>query len=238
MSTHISAAPGQIADKVLLPGDPLRAKYISEKFLEDAECINEIRGMHGYTGSYKGQKITVMATGMGTPSLMIYMTELCRDYGAKKFIRIGTCGAVKEDLKVGDLVISTATSTTSGINLYDLPGTFAPAADFELADRAYHLAKDAGIPFAVGTTLCNDHFYVDNKKEYSRQWAKYGILASEQEGVGLYSVAAREGVQALMLLTIVVNLYHPEYQMSAEQKEKGLDQMILIGLDTLIAESN
>ena len=234
MSMHISARPGEIAERVLMPGDPMRAKYIAEKYLQNAVCINEIRGMYGYTGEWKGQKVTVMASGMGTPSLMIYMTEFCREYGAKRVVRIGTCGAVKESLQVGDLVISTATSTTSGINLYDLPGTFAPAADFELADRAYHLAEEAGICPAVGTTLCNDHLYVDNKAEYSRIWERYGILASEQEGAGLYTVAAQEGVQALMLLTVVINLYHPEIEMSSEMKEKGLAQMITLGLDTLL----
>ena len=141
MSTHISAQPGQIAPKVLMPGDPLRAKYIAEKFLADPVCINEIRGMHGYTGRYKDQPVTVMASGMGTPSLMIYMTELCRDYKVREFVRIGTCGAVRESLKVNDLILSTATSTTSGINLYDLPGTFAPAADFDLSRRAWEQAK-------------------------------------------------------------------------------------------------
>ena len=234
MSMHISARPGEIAERVLMPGDPMRAKYIAENYLQNAVCINEIRGMYGYTGEWKGQKITVMASGMGTPSIMIYMTELCREYGAKRVVRIGTCGAVKESLQVGDLIISTAVSTTSGINLYDLPGTFAPAADFELADRAYHLAKEAGLSPVVGTTLCNDHLYVDHKAEYSRIWEKYGILASEQEGAGLYTVAAREGVRALMLLTVVINLYHPEIEMSSEMKEKGLDQMITLGLDTLL----
>ena len=235
MSTHISAQPGQIAERILMPGDPLRAKYIGEKFLKNPICINEIRGMYGYTGEYKGQKVTVMASGMGTPSLMIYMTELCRDYGAKEFVRIGTCGAVRESLKVGDLVMSTATSTTSGINLYDLPGTFAPAADFDLCRRAWEQAKKAGLTLHTGTTLCNDHFYVENKPEYSRKWEKWGILASEQEGVGLYSVAAREGVKALMLLTVVANLYHPERNvMTAEERERGLDRMISLGLDTLV----
>lgn len=234
MSTHIGALPGQIAEDVLLPGDPLRAKYIAENYLEDAVCINEIRGMYGYTGTYKGKKVTVMATGMGTPSLMIYMTELCRDYGAKRFIRIGTCGAVKESLNVGDLILSTGTSTTSGINLYNLPGTFAPVADFELAFKAANIAKERNINIATGTTLCNDHLYVDNKMEYSRKWEKYGILASEQEGVGLYSVAAREGVQAIMLLTVVINLYHPEIEMTSEQREKGLDDMITLALETLV----
>ena len=237
MSTHISAQPGQIAPKVLMPGDPLRAKYIAEKFLTDPVCINEIRGMYGYTGRYKGQPVTVMASGMGTPSLMIYMTELCRDYGAKEFVRIGTCGAVRESLKVNDLVLSTATSTTSGINLYDLPGTFAPAADFDLSRRAWEQAKKTGLTLHTGATLCNDHFYVEDKPAYSRKWEKWGILASEQEGVGLYSVAAREGVKALMLLTVVANLYHPEESvLTAQERERGLDRMILLGLDTLVSE--
>lgn len=234
MSTHISAKPGEIAEKVLMPGDPLRAKYIAETFLEDPVCINEIRGMSGFTGLYKGERVTVMASGMGTPSLMIYMTELCRYYGAKEFVRIGTCGAVRESLKVNDLVLSTATSTTSGINLYDLPGTFAPAADFDLARRAWERAKKAGLELHVGTTLCNDHFYVEDKPAYSRKWEKWGVLASEQEGVGLYSVAAREGVKALMLLTVASNLYHPEDDMPAEERERGLDRMIVLGLETLV----
>ena len=190
--------------------------------------------MYGCTGEYKGQRITVMASGMGTPSIMIYMTELCRDYGAKKFVRIGTCGAVRESLEAGDLILSTATSTTSGINLYDLPGTFAPAADFALARTAWEQVEKAGIRLVAGTTLCNDHFYVEDKPAYSRKWEKWGILASEQEGVGLYSVAAREGVQALMLLTVVANLYRPERNaMSPQERERGLDRMITPGLDTL-----
>lgn len=236
MSTHISAKPGEIAPRVLMPGDPLRARYIAEKFLESPACVNEIRGMYGFTGLYQGERVTVMASGMGTPSLMIYMTELCREYNARQFVRIGTCGAIRESLKVGDLILSTATSTTSGINLYDLPGTFAPAADFALARRAWAQAEKAGLTLHAGTTLCNDHFYVEDKPAYSRKWEKWGILASEQEGVGLYSVAAREGVQALMLLTVVANLYHPEDALSPQERERGLDRMILLGLDTLTAE--
>lgn len=236
MSTHISARPGEIAPKVLMPGDPLRARYIAEKFLESPACVNEIRGMYGFTGLYRGERVTVMASGMGTPSLMIYMTELCREYNARQFVRIGTCGAVRESLKVGDLILSTATSTTSGINLYDLPGTFAPAADFSLARRAWEQAEKAGLTLHAGTTLCNDHFYVEDKPAYSRKWEKWGILASEQEGVGLYSVAAREGVQALMLLTVAANLYHPEDALPPQERERGLDRMILLGLDTLAAE--
>ena len=155
MSMHIGAAPGDIAEDILMPGDPLRAKYIAETYLEDAVCVNEIRGMYGYTGTYKGKRITVFASGMGTPSLMIYMTELCREYGAKRFVRIGTCGAVKESLNPGDIIISTATSTTSGINLYDLPGIFAPAADLEMASMALQIAKNRSIPvFSWSAQAC------------------------------------------------------------------------------------
>lgn len=233
MGTHISAAPGQIAERVLIARRPPPGQVHRRKIPENPTCINEIRGMYGCTGEYKGQRITVMASGMGTPSIMIYMTELCRDYGAKKFVRIGTCGAVRESLEAGDLLLSTATSTTSGINLYDLPGTFAPAADFALARTAWEQAEKAGIRLAAGTTLCNDHFYVEDKPAYSRKWEKWGILASEQEGVGLYPVAAREGVQALMLLTVAANLYHPERNaMSPQERERGLDRMITLGLDT------
>ena len=144
---------------------------------------------------------------------------------------------MRESLKVNDLILSTATSTTSGINLYDLPGTFAPAADFDLSRRAWEQAKKAGLALHTGTTLCNDHFYVEDKPAYSRKWEKWGILASEQEGAGLYSVAAREGVKALMLLTVVANLYHPEEDvLTAQERERGLDRMILLGLDTLVSE--
>lgn len=235
MSLHINAKPGDIAPDVLMPGDPLRAKYIAETFLEDAFCFNELRGMYGYTGFYKGHRVSVMASGMGTPSLMIYMTELCREYGCKNFVRVGTAGAVREELEINDIVLSTATSTTSGINLYDLPGTFAPAADFGLLHKAWHAAQKEDCKVYVGTTLCNDHFYVENKPAYSRQWEKWQVLAAEQEGVGLYSVAAREGVNALMILNIVGNLYKPEKHMPAEEKERGLDKMIRIGLEALIS---
>ena len=175
---HISAEVGQIAEDVLLPGDPLRAKYIAETYLENPVCVNTIRNMLGYTGYYKGKRITVFATGMGIPSIMIYATELIREYGAKRLIRLGTSGAIRESLNVGDIVLSSAISTTSAINMYNLPGTFAPTADFELLDKAYHLAKNRGLNPYVGNTLSNDYLYVDNKPEYSRQWEKYGLLCS------------------------------------------------------------
>lgn len=234
MSMHISAEVGQIAEDVLLPGDPLRAKYIAETYLENPVCINTIRNMLGYTGYYKGKRITVFATGMGIPSIMIYATELIREYGAKRLIRLGTSGAIRESLNVGDIVLSSAISTTSAINMYNLPGTFAPTADFELLDKAYHLAKNRGLNPYVGNTLSNDYLYVDNKPEYSRQWEKYGLLCSEQEGAGLYTVAAKENVQALMISTIVVNLYRPDEELPPEVREKGLNDMIELALDTLL----
>lgn len=235
MSEHISARPGEIAASVLLPGDPLRAKYIAENYLEDPVLINTIRGMSGYTGKWNGKPVTVFPTGMGTPAMMIYATELVRDYGCQNLVRLGTCGGIQDDINVGDLIISTATSTTSGINLYDLPGTFAPAADFVLLQKAVNIARERNLPIHVGTTLCNDHYYVENKADYSRKWAKYGVLASEQEGVGLYTVAAREGARALMILDVAINLYRPEECQSAEEKEKGLDDLVRLGLDTVTA---
>lgn len=234
MSMHISAKPGEIAEDVLLPGDPLRAKYIAETYLENPVLVNTIRNMFGYTGYYKGKRITVFATGMGIPSIMIYATELIREYGAKRLIRLGTSGAIRESLYVGDIVLSSAISTTSGINLYNLPGTFAPTADFELLEKCYHVALDKGITPYVGNTLSNDYLYVDNKPEYSRQWEKYGLLASEQEGAGLYTVAAKENVKAMMISTIVVNLYRPDEELPPETREKGLNNMIEIALDTLV----
>lgn len=234
MSMHISAKPGEIAEDVLLPGDPLRAKYIAETYLENPVLVNTIRNMFGYTGYYKGQRITVFATGMGIPSIMIYATELIREYGAKRLIRLGTSGAIRESLNVGDIVLSSAISTTSGINLYNLPGTFAPTADFELLEKCYHVALDKGITPYVGNTLSNDYLYVDNKPEYSCQWERYGLLASEQEGAGLYTVAAKENVKAMMISTIVVNLYRPDEELPPETREKGLNNMIEIALDTLV----
>lgn len=234
MSMHIGAKSDEIAPEILLPGDPLRAQYIAEYYLEDAVCFNQIRGMYGYTGTYKGNRVSVMATGMGVPSLMIYATELCEEYGCKKLVRVGTSGAFLEDVQVGDMVLSMATSTTSAINLYNLPGIYAPVADFALLDKAYHFAMEQDYRVHVGNTICNDHFYIKNKLEFSKQWAEYGILASEQEGAGLYTVAALQGVQALMITTIVLNLYRPQEQMSAEVKERGLDQMVTVGLETLI----
>ena len=231
MSMHISAAPGEVAENVILPGDPLRARYIAEKYLEGAVRVNEIRNTWGYTGTYKGQRVSVMSTGMGAPSMLIYATELCREYGWKKLTRPYFLLPL---FQLGDIILSQGVSTTSAINDYALPGRFAPIADFGLLDRAYHLAAERGCPVYVGNTLTNDHLYVENKLEYSKLWAKYGILASEQEGVALYTAAALYGARALMMLSIVVNLYRPEESVSDAVKESGLDSIIQLALDTVI----
>ncbi|NLB89806.1 MAG: purine-nucleoside phosphorylase [Clostridiales bacterium] len=234
MSMHIGAKAGEISDKVILPGDPLRAKYIAEHYLQEAICINSIRGMLGYTGFYQGQKVSIIPTGMGTPSMMIYLHELCIEYGCKKAIRTGTAGAMQEKIQLGDIILSQAVSTTSAINAYVLPGHFSLSADFHLLSKAYHLSQKKDLSLHVGSTLCNDHFYIPNKLEYSKIWSQYGIMASEQEGAGLYSLASYYNIQALMVLTVVINLYRPEETLSDETKESGLDGMIQLALDTII----
>lgn len=235
MSMHIAAKAGEIAPNILLPGDPMRAKHIAETYLEDAVCFNEIRGMYGYTGTYKGQRVSVMGTGMGIPSILIYATELARDYGCKKMIRLGTAGAYSEKLKALDLVLSQATSTTSALNDHIFPGHYAPCADFELLDKCYHIARERGLPVYVGNTICNDHLYIDNKEEYKKVWADYGVIASEMEGAGLYTVAARYGAKALTVMSIVETSFKPGAKgVSAEDKEKNLKDMILLALDTAI----
>ena len=236
MSMHIEAKMGDIAPSILLPGDPERAKFIAENYLQDPVCFNRVRGMYGYTGLYKGQPMSVMGTGMGIPSMLIYATELTRDYGCKRLVRLGTAGAFDPDLKLMDIVLSQATSTTSAINDYILPGHFAACADFELLDKAYHLGRDRGLRIFAGNTLCNDHLYIDDKPAYEAKWAAYGVIASEMEGTALYKAAARDGAKALTMMSIVVTNFggdgSHEGGVSAEDKEKNLIDMIELALDT------
>lgn len=237
MSMHINAKPGEIAESILLPGDPMRAKYIAETFLEDAVLFNDMRGILGYTGRYNGERVSVMATGMGIPSIVIYATELCRDYNCQKLIRIGTAGAFDKKLKLMDIVLSQATSLTSSLNDYTFPGHFSPVADFELLDKAYHLAKGRALPVYVGNTLCNDHLYIKDKDEYKKIWNEYGVIASEMEGAGLYTVAAHYGKRALTMMSIVQTTFNPsdgEPTVSNEDRERALNDMITLALDTAI----
>ncbi len=235
MSMHITAKSGDIAESILLPGDPMRAKYIAERYLEDAFCFNELRGMYGYTGNYCGKRVSVMGTGMGIPSVLIYTTELCRDYGCQKLVRIGTAGGYDLKLKLMDIVLSQATSTTSALNDYTFPGHYAPTADFLLLDRAYHLAVEKNIPVYVGNTLCNDHLYFEERGDNASLWASYGVIASEMEAAALYTVAAHYKKQALTMMTIVETVSgEDDSVVSDRDKERTLDDMITLALETAL----
>ena len=244
MSLHLSAKPGEIADKILLPGDPLRAKYIAENFFENPVLVNEIRGAFCYTGEYKGHKVSVLGTGMGIPSIMIYVTELCRDYGCEKLIRIGTGSSFKPEVKMMDIVLQQATCYTSSINDEIFKGKYAPCADFDLLDKAYHIGKDMNLPIMAGNTICYDLLYRDDKTFEINKWAEYGVLGGEMESAGLYTCAAHYGKKALSMYTVVVELSQSsdvtgktqKKAVSIEDREKGLNQMITLALETLIKE--
>ncbi len=235
MSTHIEAKAGEIADRVLLPGDPLRAKYIAETFLEDAKCYNKIRNAFGFTGTYKGKKVSIQGTGMGIPSISIYTNELIREYGVKKLFRVGTCGAMSTDVNVYDVIIAQGTTTDSGIivNTFGPGITYAPLADFKLLHTAYETAKARNIAVKVGNVLSEDRFYndeIDRKK-----LVEYGILATEMEAAALYTLAAKYHVQALAILTASNHLITGE-ETTAEEREKSFNNMIELALETAVAE--
>lgn len=238
MSKHIEAKPGEIADKILLPGDPLRAKYIAENYLENAKCVNTIRNALCYTGTYKGIPVSVMGTGMGIPSIMIYATELCKEYNVQKLIRIGTGSSFCKDLKQLDIALSQATSHTSGINEYTFKGIYAPTADFELLMNAYNKAKELNLNVKAGNTICYDQLYREDDEFEIKKWAEYGIIAGEMEAAGLYTVASHYGKQALCMFTIVVELLKnsdvTSGSVSAKQRESGLNDMIKLALETII----
>ena len=200
---HIGAQVGDIAETVLLPGDPLRAKFIAENFLEDVTEYNTVRGMYGYTGYYKGKRISVQGSGMGIPSIGIYSYELIHFYGVKNLIRIGSAGALSDKLDLYDIVIGMGASTDSNFAAqYNLPGTYAPTASYELLSKAVEVAKEQGTEVHVGNILSSDVFYGDEGLDGLRKWAKMGVMCVEMEAAGLYMNAARAGVNALAILTI------------------------------------
>jgi purine-nucleoside phosphorylase len=232
LSVHIGAEPGQIASAVLLPGDPLRAQFIAETFLEDAICFNEVRGMLGYTGRYEGKTVSVMGTGMGMPSLSIYVNELINEYDVKTLIRVGTCGALQPDLRIGDLILPMTSSSNSQSNKQRFGGLdYAPAATFELLLRAYEEACSRSIPVRVGGILSSDTFYEDDPDAW-KQWAKFGTLAIEMETSALYTLAAKYQVQALSVLTVSDSLANGEFA-TAEQRERGFPRMAEIALSVV-----
>nr|WP_230197640.1 purine-nucleoside phosphorylase [Thermoanaerobacterium xylanolyticum] len=230
LSIHIGAKDGEIASTVLLPGDPLRAKYIADNFLTDVICYNEVRGMYGFTGYYKGKRVSVQGTGMGIPSISIYVNELIQSYNVKNLIRIGTCGSMQEDINIRDVILAMASSTDSAINKIRFNGMdYAPTASFKLLKKAYDAALEKGINVKVGNILSSDTFYNDDKDSW-KLWAKFGVLAVEMETAGLYTLAAKYGVDALTILTVSDSLV-TGHATSAEERQKTFNDMIEIALN-------
>jgi purine-nucleoside phosphorylase len=229
MSTHIGAAPGEIAETVLLPGDPYRAKWAAETFLDGARCINQVRGMLGYTGTWKGNRVTIHGSGMGMPSLSIYAHELIRDYGARTLIRIGSAGAMQEAVRIRDLVIAMTSSTLSMPSQGSFREmNFAPCADYRLLERAVAAARAKGTRFHVGGIHSSDAFY-DERPDLMEALRRHGVLAVEMEAAELYTVAARHGVQALAILTISDHLLTHE-ALPAIDRERSFGEMVEIAL--------
>ncbi len=233
MSIHIGAKAGEIADTVLLPGDPLRAKYIAETFLEDVTCYNEVRNMFGYTGTYKGKRISVQGTGMGVPSISIYVNELIASYDVKKLIRVGTCGAIQKDVKVRDVILAMTASTDSSFNQRTFGLDYAPAADFTLLKNAYEAGEKKGLNLKVGNVMTADIFYNDNAEH--EKWAQYQILAVEMESSALYTLAAKYGRQALSVLTVSDHIITGE-ETTSEERQTTFNEMIEVALEAAIQE--
>ncbi|WP_314811360.1 purine-nucleoside phosphorylase [Fusobacterium pseudoperiodonticum] len=233
MSVHIAAKNGEIADTVLLPGDPKRAKWIAENFLENAVCYTDIRGMLGFTGTYKGKRISVQGTGMGIPSMSIYITELMKDYGVKTLIRVGSAGSYQEEVKIRDIVVALSTSTDSNINNRRFKGaSFAPTVNFDLLSKVLKTTEEKNIKIKAGNILTSDEFYNDDPS-YFKKWAEFGVLAVEMETAALYTLASKYKAKALSILTISDSLVSPEIT-SSEEREKTFNEMIELALETAI----
>lgn len=230
MSVHIEAKRGDIAETILLPGDPLRAKWIAETFLDNPKCFNRVRNMLGYTGAYKGKLVSVMGTGMGVPSISIYAHELINEFGVKNLIRVGSAGSYQEHVKIRDIVLAMAASSNSGVNELRFGGAdYAPTADFGLFQKAVEAAKAKNIPLKAGNVFTSDEFYADNFESY-KKWSKFGILCVEMETAGLYTIAAKHNVHALSILTISDSLVTGEHTTSQE-RESTFKEMIEIALE-------
>src|SRR6201994_3389869 len=234
MSVHIGARPGDIAERVLLPGDPMRAKWIAETFLTDAVCYSQVRGMLGFTGTYQGVRVSVQGSGMGMPSASIYTHELINEYGVTALIRIGSCGALAPDLHLGDVIAAIGSATDSNMNRARFDGLidYAPVADFGLLRTAADVAERRSIPLRVGPILAADAFYTDRPDLYDRL-ADYGVLAVEMESAAIYTIAARYRARALTILTVSDHI-KTGAAMAAAQREKGFSDMVRIGLETAI----
>ncbi|MEQ6377150.1 purine-nucleoside phosphorylase [Bacillaceae bacterium S4-13-58] len=237
MSVHIGAKNGEIADKILLPGDPLRAKYIAENFLESPTLYNEVRGMYGYTGTYKGERISVQGTGMGAPSISIYVNELIQSYDVKTLIRVGSCGAIQKDVKVRDVVLAMTSTTDSQINRMVFGGIdYAPTAHFGLLKNAYDSAIEKNLSVKVGNVFTSDSFYRDNPEIFALL-AKYQVLAVEMETTALYTIAAKYDRNALSVLTVSDHILTGE-ETTAKERETTFNDMIEIALDAALKQQS
>ncbi len=227
---HISAKMGEFAKTVLMPGDPLRAEFIAKNYLDEAVLVNNVRGIQGYTGYYKGKRVSVMASGMGQPSIGIYSYELFNFYGVENIIRIGSCGSFSPDLHVRDILIAQGACTNGNYAAqYNLPGTFCPIADFILLRKAVEACEKAGIKYRVGNILSSDIFYDDANS--GMQWAKMGVLGVEMESAALYCNAARAGKRALCICTVSDSFIYPEENTTAEERQTSFTKMMEIALD-------
>lgn len=230
MSVHIEAKKGEIAETILLPGDPLRAKWIAETFFENPVCFNKVRNMLGYTGIYNGKKVSVMGTGMGVPSISIYAHELINAYGVKNLIRVGSAGSYQKDVKIRDVVLAMAASSNSGVNELRFGGAdYAPTANFGLFIKAVEAAKKKNIQVKAGNVFTSDEFYADDFEAY-KKWSKFGVLCVEMEAAGLYTVAANHDVNALAILTISDSLVTGE-RTTTKERETTFKGMVEIALE-------
>ncbi|MGL4280283.1 MAG: purine-nucleoside phosphorylase [Albidovulum sp.] len=230
MSVHIGAKPGEIAETVLMPGDPYRAKWAAETFLKDATCINQVRGMLGFTGTWKGNRVTIHGSGMGMPSLSIYANELIRDFGAKTLIRIGSAGAMQADVKVRDIVVAmTASTMATPSRGFFREIQYAPCANYGLLEKAVAAARAKGTPTHVGGIYSSDVFY-DERPDLTEMMARHGVLCVEMEAAELYTVAARHGVRALAILTISDHLLTHE-SLPSEDRERSFGDMVEVALE-------
>lgn len=226
---HITAKRGDFAKTVLMPGDPLRSEFIAKNYLENAVLVNDVRGVHGYTGTYRGKRVSVMASGMGQPSIGIYSYELFHFYDVESIIRVGSCGSFSPDLHARDIIIAMGACTNGNYAAqYQLPGTFAPIADFDLVKRAAALCEEAGVNYRVGNILSSDTFYDDSNS--GMLWSKMGVLGVEMESAALYCNAARAGKKALCICTVSDSFVYPEENTTAEERQSSFTKMMEIAL--------
>lgn len=227
---HISAQVGEIAETVLMPGDPLRSEFIAKNFLTNAKLVNDVRGVHGYTGLYRGKPVTVMASGMGQPSIGIYSYELYHFYNVQNIIRVGTCGSYSPDVHVRDIILAMGACTNGTYaSQYGLPGTFSPIADFGLLTRAVEECRAAGYRYHVGNIFSSDIFYEEENKW--QKWANMGVLGVEMESAALYCNAARAGKRALCICTVSDSFPHPEENTTPEERQTSFTNMMKVALN-------